>query len=156
MEALVQSYAAGYDRLVSAMDGLCEEQLVFKPAADKWSIKEVVVHLCDAELNAIERMKRVISEDNPPLLKFDPDAWALRLDYRSLDMYTYLFLFRALRASMTPILENIADDVWQRTGMHNTAGEQTLEDIVRMFVQHIDRHIQQIERNKQAYAAQRR
>jgi len=101
-------------------------------------------------------MKRVISEDNPPLLKFDPDAWALRLDYRSLDMYTYLFLFRALRASMTPILENIADDVWQRTGMHNTAGEQTLEDILRMFVQHIDRHIQQIERNKQAYAAQRR
>ncbi|CAG7648194.1 DinB family protein [Paenibacillus allorhizosphaerae] len=155
MEALVQSYAEGYDRLVSAMEGLCEEQLVFKPTADKWSIKEVVIHLCDAELIAIERMKRVISEDNPSLLKFYPDAWASRLDYQALDMYTYLFLFRAMRASMTPILENLSDDAWQRTGVHNTAGEQTLQDIVQMFVQHVDRHIKQIERNKHAYAVQR-
>lgn len=153
MEALVQSYARGLDLLKAALDGVSEDQLLFKPAENKWSIKEVVIHVCDAEMVATDRMKRIISEENPLLFKFDPDAWASRQNYQALDMQAYLAMFGALRSSMTAILSGLSDEDWQRTGVHNLAGKQTLQDVVQMFIGHVDRHIQQIERNKQVFAA---
>lgn len=153
MEALIQSYAEGYNKLVQAIEGVTEQELLFKPAPEKWSIKEVVIHVCDAEMVAVDRMKRAISEPNPLVFKFDPDAWAARMDYQSLDMQLHLTLFQALRASMASILAALQPEDWARTAVHNVAGKQTLEDIVRMFDRHVDIHIRQIERNKQAYAA---
>ncbi|MBP1155485.1 MULTISPECIES: DinB family protein [unclassified Paenibacillus] len=152
MEALVQNYAKGVDLLMAALDGVSEEELLFKPAENKWSIKEVVIHVCDAEMVSTDRMKRIIAEDNPLLFKFDPDAWALRLNYQALDIQAYLAMFGALRFSMSAILSGLSNEDWQRTGVHNVAGKQTLQDVVQMFIGHVDRHIQQIERNKQAFA----
>ncbi|MED4602386.1 DinB family protein [Paenibacillus validus] len=153
METLVQSYAEGYNKLVQAIEGVTDEELLFKPAPEKWSIKEVVIHVCDAEMVGVDRMKRTLSEPNPLLFKFDPDAWASRMDYQSLDMQLYLTLFQALRASMVSVLTALKPEDWERTAVHNVTGKHTLEDIVRMFDRHVDTHIRQIERNKQAYAA---
>jgi hypothetical protein len=151
MNELVQAYSQGYERLAAAIQGVGVDLLEFKPAPEKWSVKEVVIHVCDAEMVAIYRMKKVISEENPLLFKFDPDAWAGRLAYQSLDMQHYLDLFKLQRAGMTVILQGLNDADWKRTGVHNVAGKQTLHDIVRMFVAHVDTHIRQIERNKQAF-----
>ncbi|MCZ8515867.1 DinB family protein [Paenibacillus filicis] len=155
MEDLVQSYAEGFNRLSVAIEGLSEELLLYKPAENRWCIKKVVIHLCDAEMIALDRMKRIIAEPNPLFFKFDPDAWALRLQYSSLDMSVFLSLFAALRASMVPILRGLSEEDWARTGVHNQNGKLTLQELVAMFVHHLDRHIQQIERNKKAFAEQR-
>jgi hypothetical protein len=153
MNELIQSYSYGYDRLVEALQGVDERLLNFKPAPEKWSIKEVIVHVGDAEMVAVHRMKKVIAEDNPLLLKFDPDLWSARLDYVSLDMQLYLDIFKGLRQGMASILINLTEADWQRTGIHNVSGKLTLFDIVSMFVGHVERHIKQIERNKQAFQA---
>ncbi|TBL80240.1 DinB family protein [Paenibacillus thalictri] len=152
MQQIVESYAKGYELLTAALEGASAELMNFKPGPEKWSIKEVIVHVCDAEMVAIYRMKKVISEENPLLFKFDPDAWASRQDYVSLDHEAYLQLFRSLRASMVPVLSALKPEDWERTGVHNVTGKQTLHDIVKMFVGHVDRHIAQIERNKKAFA----
>jgi hypothetical protein len=153
MNELIRSYGSGYDRLVEALHGVDDKLMNFKPAPDKWSIKEVVIHISDAEMVAVYRMKKVIAEDNPLLFKFDPDLWSARLNYAELDIQLYLELFRGLRLGMAAILSGLSEADWQRTGVHNVAGKQTLEDIVSMFARHVERHIQQIERNKQAFSA---
>jgi hypothetical protein len=33
------------DRLLQILDGLCDQQLTFKPKSDRWSITEIVEHL---------------------------------------------------------------------------------------------------------------
>lgn len=151
MNELIQAYVQGYDKLVDALKGVNEELLNFKPAPEKWSIKEVIVHVSDAEMVAIYRMKKIIAEDNPLLFKFDPDAWAGRMDYTALDMNYYLEMFKLQRIGMVNILNNLQASDWERTGVHNITGKQTLKDVVQMFVGHVDRHIQQMERNKQAF-----
>jgi hypothetical protein len=151
MNELIQAYASGYEKLAQAVQGISSDLLEFKPAPEKWSIKEVAIHVSDAEMVAIDRMKRVISEDNPLLFKFYPDAWAGRLAYQTLDLQHYLDLFKLQRVGMTAILNGLQETDWQRTGVHNVTGKQTLHDIVKMFAGHVDRHIQQIERNKAAF-----
>ncbi|GAB7058245.1 MULTISPECIES: DinB family protein [unclassified Paenibacillus] len=151
METLVQNYARGYERLSAALEGVSEELLNFKPGENKWSIKEVVIHVCDAEMLAVDRMKRIISENHPLFFKFDPDGWASRLNYSALDMNFYLNLFKMIRESMVPILQQLKEDDWKRTGVHNIAGKLSLRDVVETFVEHVNTHVRQIERNKRTF-----
>jgi hypothetical protein len=153
MEELVVSYAKGYELLMQAVQGVTEEELSYKPAPDKWSINEIVVHVCDGEMVAVDRMKRVIAEQNPLLFAFDPDLWSSGLGYQEQDHEPYLELFKLLRATMTAVLSNLGDEVWTRTGIHSVNGKLTLQDIVQGFVTHVDRHLQQIDRVKLAFAS---
>lgn len=50
MEKLLEEYRYGYQLLRMAIEGLSEEELRFKPEADKWSIHQILIHLADSEL----------------------------------------------------------------------------------------------------------
>jgi hypothetical protein len=155
MEELLQRYLGGYEKIRKALEGVEEELLRFKPAPNAWSIHEIVVHLCDADLVAAHRMKAVISETNPLLTAFDQDSWTSRMHYSELDLKTHLELFRLLRISMASVLQKLAPEEWQRTGIHNVAGKITLQDIVESYVEHVEGHLRQMERNKAAYLSAR-
>lgn len=153
MDNWIQAYADGYAKIVRAIEGLSEEQLTFKPAPDKWSVKEIVIHLADTEVVLVHRLKSVIAEDRPALTAFDQDDWANRLRYVDQDHREHLALFKLLRESMVPVLKRLGADDWQRVGVHSHQGEVTLRDLLISYTKHVDKHIGQIERVKAAYAA---
>jgi hypothetical protein len=152
MHNLVKSYLDGIAQVKEAVAGIGEPLLSFKPKDDAWSIKEIAIHLCDADLVAAYRMKKVIAEDNPLLMAFDQDAWTSRLGYSGLDHAFYLQLFGTIRSGMAEVLNNLPEEAWARTGIHNVAGKITLQDIVESYIGHVNDHVQQIERNKAAFA----
>ena len=49
------------------------------PGPGQWSILELVLHLADSDCISIDRMKRMLTEDNPPLLYADESAYVERL-----------------------------------------------------------------------------
>lgn len=147
-EKLLDAYKHGYVQLTDELEGLTDEQCNFKPSSDSWSIKEIVIHVTDAELVHIHRMKAVISEDNPLLTAFDQDAWSKQLQYSALNHHTYLSLFKVLRESFVPVLQNLNLEQFNRVGTHNTAGPLTLEQILVHTIEHVTDHIQQIKRVK--------
>jgi len=55
----------GHDARPAAADS------VARPGPGQWAILEVVVHLADSDAISIDRMKRMLAEDNPPLLYAD-------------------------------------------------------------------------------------
>jgi len=152
MNALIDEYEKGYERVREATQGLSEQLLNYRPSEGAWNIREIVVHLCDAELVGIHRMKAVIAEQNPLMIAFDQDLWTSRLKYATLDHEFYLQLFRMLRESMAAVLRSLAPDDWNRSGIHNVAGKLTLKDIVENYIEHVNAHLKQIERNKKAFA----
>ena len=49
---------------------------------EKWERRRLVIcHIADCEIVYADRMKRVITTDNPPLLNLDTDAFAAELAY---------------------------------------------------------------------------
>jgi hypothetical protein len=52
-------------------------------ATGKWSIKEILVHLADAESILHERIKRIIAEPKQIIWAFDQDLWCKNLDYKN-------------------------------------------------------------------------
>ena len=72
---LLDQYAAGSDQLRPAIAGLTRDDLIARPGPGKWSIHELVIHVVDSDFVGSDRMKRVIAENNPPLIGFDENLW---------------------------------------------------------------------------------
>jgi uncharacterized damage-inducible protein DinB len=155
MEELIARFSKGNEKFLQAIEGVGEEEFLFKPAPGKWCIKEVVMHLCDIEIVFAFRIKSTISETNPLVFPIDPDGWANNLDYINQDHRAALEMQRIIRANTVAVLRKLPAEAWDRTVVHRATGKMTLRQLVEMFANHDDRHIGQIDRAKQAYAEQR-
>ncbi|WP_342045786.1 DinB family protein [Bacillus sp. OTU530] len=151
MEQLVEQYKQGYPKILKELEGLTEEQLLFKPSEKSWSIREIIIHVSDAELVHIHRMKAVLSEDNPILTAFDQDLWTTRLNSQHVDHQLYLQLFKSMRESFLPILHHLTEQDYLRIGTHNQAGQLTFKEILEHSIEHVDTHIRQIRRIKNLF-----
>ncbi len=134
-----------------AIEGLTEEELRYKPAPNKWSIHQILIHVTDSEISATPRLKKVLAEDEPILVSFDQDAWANTLSYDLLDREQYLHLFKLLRTSMQPILDNLTSEQSRRVGMYIDQERFTFKQLLEFRVQHVRDHLDQIERIKNSY-----
>src|SRR5262249_54436888 len=76
---LLEAFAAGAETLRRAVDGLNRDDLLARPGPGDWSIQELVIHVVDSDAIAIDRMKRILIEENPPLLYADESAYIARL-----------------------------------------------------------------------------
>ena len=151
VEQLIQQYKQGYAKILRELEGLTEEGLLFKPSEKSWSIREIIIHVADAELVHIHRMKAVLSEDNPVLTAFDQDLWTARLHTQGIDHQLYLQLFKSMRESFLPVLHHLTQQDYLRIGTHNQAGQQTFKEIFEHSIEHVDNHIEQIRRVKKLF-----
>ncbi len=120
--------------------------LISPEAPGKWSIGEVIRHLADSELVWGYRLRLVVAEDKPNLVGYDQDEWARRLKYTDSDPLDALHLFQALRASNLSLLASLRDDDLQRVGVHAERGEESLEQMIKLYAGHDLAHLRQIDR----------
>jgi uncharacterized damage-inducible protein DinB len=138
---LIESYAAGGQTLRQFVQGLSREDLLARPGPGHWSIQELVIHLADSDAIAIDRMKRILTEDNPPLLYADETAYVLRLVPDEQSLEDALMLFDAGRRQWSRVLRRLPDDAFARQGTHNRAGIVTLGGMVESYSKHLDHHL---------------
>jgi hypothetical protein len=85
-------------------------------AAGKWSIKEVLGHLGDAERIFGYRMLRIARGDAIPLPGFDENAYVPAGDFDARSLASLLDEFRALRLSTIALMHGLPSEAWARTG----------------------------------------
>lgn len=139
---LIESYVAGAGKLRRAVAGLSREELLARPGPGAWSIQEVIIHLTDSDAISIDRMKRILIEDNPPLLYADETAYTEKLHPHVQDLEDALTLFEVGRRQWARVLRLLPDEAFQRTGQHNRRGTLTLGGLVSDYVAHVDDHLQ--------------
>src|SRR5690349_15437715 len=101
---LIERYAAGGEKLRRAVAGLTPEELRARPGPGAWSVLEVVVHLADSDAISIDRMKRILTEGDPPLLYADETAYVERLHPHEQDLEDALLLFEVGRRQWARVL----------------------------------------------------
>lgn len=138
---LIDRYALGPELLAYAAQGLTDEQARARPGPGDWSIAELVAHMVDSDSVGIERMKRVIAEDNPTLQAYNQDAWIDRLDAQSMPIDAGVALFAANRAWMNRILRKCTEADFARSGLHTEDGPKSLAKLLAGYVGHLDYHL---------------
>ena len=140
--SLIETFAAGGKTLRRAVAGLTPEQWRARPGPGTWSTLEVVVHLADSDAIAIDRMKRVLIEDDPPLLYADETAYVARLHPHEQDLGDALALFELGRRQWARVLRLLPEEASHRKGTHNRKGEVTLVGMVADYVEHLEDHLE--------------
>jgi hypothetical protein len=76
--------------------GLTPEQLTTRYIENEWTVAQNVHHVFDSHARGYVNGKLILSDENPPLKRYNQDAWALMADAVSADLGASLTLIRAL------------------------------------------------------------
>lgn len=139
--ALIDAYEAAPARLRAACAGLTPEEFTARPGPGAWSVLEVVVHIADSDAISIDRMKRILTEDDPPLLYANETEYVARLHTHAQDLEDALALLEVGRRQWARVLRLLPDAAFERTGRHNRRGTVTLGGLVADYIAHIDDHL---------------
>lgn len=138
---VIDAYEAGPAKLRAAVAGLTRADLTARPGPGDWSVLEVVVHLADSDAISIDRMKRMLTEDAPPLLYADETAYVDRLFPHDQDLDDALTLLEVGRRQFARVLRRLPPEAFARTGIHNRKGAVTVGGMVPSYVEHLDYHL---------------
>ncbi|GAC1674981.1 MAG: hypothetical protein PVS2B2_09600 [Candidatus Acidiferrum sp.] len=115
-----------------------------RPAADKWSVAEILAHLGDTEIAIGWRLRSILAAPGTPLQAFDQDAWLATGHYEKRDPRQCIEQFRAAREANLVVLKSLTKEQWKQYGLHSERGEETIERIVQLICGHDINHIEQI------------
>jgi len=117
------------------------ETLQWKPAADRWSIAEVLEHMLVIEKLYEQRARRMVLEDSPVLTKYEvlPEA-----ELQKMSLRRYLEEFVPLRRTFVYYLRSVPAHAGARTGKHAELGTITLSQMLHELANHDLGHLRQI------------
>jgi hypothetical protein len=141
MNPFIDQFEAGGAKVKAAIAGLSSEELQAFPVPGTWSIQQIVIHLQDADAVAVDRMKRIIAEENPLLIGFDENLYTRNLFYPEQSATDAAELLDLTRKQFARILKRLPDSAWTRTGVHNQRGMLTLCGMLEMYVKHLEHHL---------------
>ena len=122
------------------------EKLTYRYAVNKWSIKEILVHLIDDERIFTYRALRYARNDSTPLHGFDENQYTLYTNANTRSLANIFEEYWAVRQATISLFQNLPDDAWLRTGAGldehgNIINERTVRALVYHIAGHELRHI---------------
>jgi len=116
---LVEILDGQIEETIRSLGSLSEEDAGFAYAPGKWSVREVVGHLVDAERVFAYRALRFARGDATPLPGFDEQAWARASNAGDRPLADLLAEWRTVRAATVALLRSLPLDAWTRRGEAN-------------------------------------
>ena len=150
---LISRYEKGPSRLREALAKVPPAAMKWRPAEGKWSVHEVVCHLADSESNAALRIRYLTAEEKPLIVGYDQARWARVFDYHAAPLEPAIAVVDSVRANTTALLKRLPDAAWSAEGEHTESGRYTVDDWLRIYADHMEKHSGQIERNLAAWRA---
>lgn len=114
------------------------------PPPGEWSAAQVMAHMAAVEQLWLDRLTAILNQRDP-LLKA-PGAEFTQLQERLMagDAEANLAEFNARRGETISLMMGLSLNDWSRSGVHETRGVLTVEDVVEGIVDHDAEHLEQI------------
>jgi len=150
-DVLVNVFEQAPARLERVLVDLTEDQVWERSRGPgRWSTGEIVCHLADSEAVAAVRFRIARCHSDATLVTYDQDAFADELGYRDRkrDLDASLQMFAALRKCTASLMKSWGPPVWNRTASHPEWGSLTLRQLLELYADHGERHLDQILENR--------
>jgi len=140
----IESYGRAHQTLVAALAEFPGEMWQFRPAQERWTIHEIIVHIADSEANSYLRCRRLLAEPGSSVLGYDEAQWARALHYHDQSVGDALELFKWLRHKSYTLVRDLPEAAWANTIDHSENGVMTMDDWLDVYERHIPEHIEQM------------
>ena len=112
----------------------------------KWSVRQILIHLSDAESVLLTRLKKIISEPRQVIWAFDQDLWCNTLDYNTFPLDISKNSFIANRQEVIYLVDKFYDTLGSREFIHSETGLRTLKQEFEKVASHNQGHLDQIKK----------
>lgn len=109
------------DKTLAVYSSINEQTGAFRYAEGKWSIKELLIHIIDAERVFAYRALRVGRGDQTPLASFDEDSYMANCNAENRSLEHVLAEYKLVRASTIALFEGFSEEMLLRTGTASNA-----------------------------------
>lgn len=104
------------EQTISFLKSIPKEKLEFRYAEGKWTIKEIVQHLMDAERVFTYRALRIAREDQTPLPGFEQDDYILPSKANSRSIDEIINEYQAIRLASVALFDSFSDTMLKALG----------------------------------------
>jgi hypothetical protein len=109
-------------------------------APGKWSVREVVGHLCDAERIFAYRLLRIARGDETPLAGFDENTYVPAGSFDTRELNALIKEWMATRDSTIALVRGLPADGWTRRGVAN-GKTATAASLAYIILGHVEHHL---------------
>jgi DinB family protein len=126
--------------LPELLRGLSEEDAGYRYADGKWSIREVVGHISDAERIYQFRALVFARGDATALSRYDPDGYVEHAGFEERTLSSIIDEFLVVRAGTLNFFHNLATPAWSRDGTVS-GGRISVRALAWIAAGHLQQHV---------------
>ncbi len=119
--------------------GISAEKENFRYAEGKWSVKELLGHVIDAERVFSYRALRISRGDKTPLAGFEENFYVAGSNFSNTKFADLIEEFSLLRAANVLLFKNLSNEAWRRTATASDA-EVSVRALAFIMVGHVRHH----------------
>jgi hypothetical protein len=112
----------------------------------KWTIRQILNHIADAETVLYDRIRRCIAEPRQVLWGFEQDEWAKNLDYDTFPLHLNIAIYSSVREAIIYLADKFYESHGHKEFVHSRLGLRTLKQEFDKVAEHNRKHLQQIEK----------
>ncbi len=135
----VTQLAMQRDAVRQRLSGVTATQAAYRYAEGKWSVREVVGHLADAERIFGYRLLRIGRGDETPLPGFEENDYVPAGRFEQRDFGDVLEEWVAVRNATLALVRGLPADAWKRSGIAN-GKKVTAAALVYVTYGHVEHH----------------
>ena len=141
VEAPVLETLRAQEAVILALPSLIsEEQASFRYHPKKWSVREVLGHMADAERVYQYRALTLARGGVPDFTRWDPDGYVASADYGSRAVAELTDELLHVRQATIPLFANLPEGAWSRSGTLN-GKPLTVRALAFIAAGHFQRHL---------------
>ena len=125
---------------IALLEQISEEDSLLRYAPDKWSIREVLSHLNDAERIFVFRALWFARGFDSPLPSFDQNVAIAGAAADARSWRSHIDEFRSVRAATLALFLNLPDEAWARKGIAS-GNPFTVRALAYIIAGHVAHHV---------------
>lgn len=129
------------EELAGLTEGLTPELLKERPGEGQWSLHEIAMHLAEVQDIFSERLARMLVEELPVIVPFEPDGDRREGAYLARSFPEGMKVFQGQRANLLTLLGSLTELQWNCEGRHPEIRHYTVEKCMESLMRHEEHHL---------------
>lgn len=138
-----EALSSQIEETLALLRSIPEERGDYSYAPGKWTIKQVVGHICDTERVFAYRALRFARGDRTELAGFDQDAFVHASNFNARRLSDLIDEFESVRRASISLFQPLNDEEWSRRGVAND-NPCSVRALARIIVGHERDHVESL------------
>ncbi len=143
MQEWLKEIRAYTTRLREVVDSLSDNELNKTYREGSWTIRQLVHHIADSQLNMYQRLKLALTDNNPTVPSFNHEGWAVLPD-TELPIESSIKMLEGINERIVSLGHQLTEDQLQRAFTHQLNGRITVATKIAKLAWHENHHLAHI------------